>query len=378
MAVKDMPISTYGDTNTQPRVLSEVVNMIDPTDTPFIELVGGLDGARSKFKIGMNGTKIEILEDTLDALTLTANAGAVITSTTTSIIVSDASLLRDGMVILIDSEYMVVKSADTSTDTITVYSRSYGGTNNTHATTAAIEIVGMARLEGDDADYSSFNQLTVPYNYTSIFQDGIKVTGTMQVVDTIAIGDAFEYQALKKLPRLLQLVNKGAYHGVRAAGSDTTNRSFGGLNTFITDNTTTANSGKITKTIIDDLSEMIMNDGGNPDVFLCAPGTARDFKDILDNSSFIQMGQENTQFGMQPIRGIVTQYHTMRLVTDRFCPTGVAYMLDTRKIGYYTLRPFAWEDMSKTGDSRKGEVVGEFSFLVANDKAHGKITSIVT
>lgn len=378
MAAIDMPITTYGDTNVQPRVISEVVNMIDPTDTPFLDIIGGLDGASSKFKIGMNGTKIEILEDTLDALSLTANAGAVITSTTTTIIVSDASLLRPGMEILIDSEYMVVATSTPSTETITVTSRSYGGTNATHATTAAIEIVGMARMEGADASYGSFLPLTVPYNYTAIFQDGIKITGTMQAVDTIAVGDAFEYQSLKKMPRLLQLIEKKMFHGVRAVGSDSTPRSFGGLNTFITDNTYTADSGKITKTIIDDLSEMIYSDGGNPDIFLCAPGTARDFKDILDSSSFVRLDQENAQFGMSPIARLTTQYHNMRLVTSRFCPTSVAYMLDTRKIGMYTLRPFAWTEKANTGDSRKGEVIGEFSFLVANDKAHGKVTSIST
>lgn len=377
MTVQDMPLNTYGDTNTQPRVISEVVNMIDPTDTPLLDAIGGLDAASSKFKIGLNGTKVEIIEDTLDALSLAVTTTAL-TTTTTQFTVSDASLLRDGMIILIDDERMVVKSSNTSTDTVEVYSRSFGGTNATHASTATIEIVGMARLEGDDADYSSFTQLNVPYNYTGIYQDGIKVTGTMEAVDTIAIGDAFEYQSLKKMPRLLQLIERQLFYGIRAQGSLTSPRSFGGLPVFITDNYVTANSGKVTKTLIDDLSELIMNDGGTPDLFVCAPGTARDFKDILDNSSFVQMTQENSQFGMTPIRTIITQYHTLRLLTSRFCPTNVAYMLDSRKIGMYTLRPFAWKEVARTGDSRKGEVIGEFSLLVANDKAHGRITNIST
>lgn len=377
MAVQDPPITTYSDTTYQPRVLSEVVNILDPNDTPFLSAIGGLDAASSRFKIGKNGTKIEILEDTLDALS-GALSTSTITTTQTTMTVADASIFRDGQVIKIDSEYMIVSGVETTQNTISVYSRSYGGTNATHATTATVEIVGMARVEGADATFSSFTQLSVPYNYTSIFQDGIKVTGTMDAVDTIAIGDAYEYQALKKLPRLLQLIEKALFHGVRAAGTATTPRSFGGLSTFITDNTTTANSGKLTKALIDDLSESIYNDGGNPDLLVVNPGSARDIRDILDTSSFVRLTQENSQFGMTPIASVVTQYHNLKVVMSRFCPSSIAYMLTSSKIGLYTLRPFAWKELAVIGDSRRGEVVGEFSFLVANDKAHGYINTIST
>ena len=37
---------------------------------------------------------------------------------------------------------------------------------------------GMARLEGDDADYGPITDISAPYNYTSIFQKAIKVSGT--------------------------------------------------------------------------------------------------------------------------------------------------------------------------------------------------------
>jgi hypothetical protein len=53
-------------------------------------------------------------------------------------------------------------------------------------------------------------------------------------------------------------------------------------------------------------------------------------------------------------------------------------MLDSRKVGFYTLRPFFQKALAVTGDSQKGEVVGEYSLLVANDKAHGYIYGITS
>lgn len=378
MAVYDQPVTTYSDTTPHVRVISDVISMIDPADTPTLLALGGLDAARSKFRVGQNGTMIEILEDELDPLTGAANATTITNSTTiTNFTVSDASVFQDGHVILIDAEYMVVSAVDLTNNTITVYSRSYGGTNATHASTSAISIVGMARLEGDDADYGPVVDITAPYNYTSIFQKGIRVTGTQRVIDQYGKDDEFMYQANKRIPHLLRLVDSAIFHGIRAAGSASAPRSMGGLGTFITNNSTAA-GGAIVKNDIDYVMELVYLDGGNPDLLIVNPSVASDIRDILDTSSFVRLGLENDMLGMAAIERVQTQYGSLTIVMDRFCPLATAYILDSAKVGLYTLRPFAAYDLSKTGDSDKGEVVGEFSMLVANDKAHGLITGITS
>lgn len=378
MAVLDQQKTTYSDTTPHQRVISDVINIIDPRDTPFIAAIGGLDGARSKFKINQNGYKIEILEDELDPLTGSVSNGTVaITTSTTSWTVADASVFQKGHVILIDSEYMVVSEVDTTNNTISVGSRSYGGTNATHATNASIEIVGMARLEGADADYGPITDITAPYNYTSIFQKGLNISGTQQVIDQYGIEDEYEYQSMKQIPALLRLVEKACFHGIRSAGSEATPRSMGGLATFITGNTTNA-GGTIAKEDVDNAMEYVYLDGGNPDILVCNPSVARDFKDLVDSSSYVKLAYENNQIGMQPIQRLVTQYGALQLIMSRFCPVSTAWVLDSRKVGLYTLRPFAWEKLAKTGDSNKGEVVGEFSLMVANESAHAKIYGITS
>lgn len=378
MAVYDAPQTSYSDTTPQLRVIGDSIYMIDPLDTPLLAAIGGLDGARSKFKLNENGTKIEILEDEMSPLTDAVSNGTVaLTTDTLSFGVVDASVFKDGDVILIDAEYMIVSAANTSTNVVTVYSRTYGGTNATHETNAAIEIVGSARVEGDDADYSAIVDITAPYNYTSIFQDAFKMTGTMEKLSQIGISNPWEYQASKKVPDLLRRVEKAIFHGVRAAGSATDPRSFGGLLTFITNNLT-AVGGAITKAAVDTMMENIYGDGGNPDLLVLNQAVAGDLKAILDTSSFVRLDQANTQLGMAPLDAVVTQYGSLKIVMDRFCPVSKVFALDSKKVGMYTYRPFGWHELAVTGDSRKGEVVGEFSLMVANDKAHGALTGVTS
>lgn len=314
-------------------------------------------------------------EDQYNAVSDVANQGTTITTNTTTLTVTDASIFQDGHVIQIDDEYMVVSAVDVANNTLSVYSRSFGGTNATHADGTTINIVGMARLEGDDADYIGVQAVSAPYNYTAIFHQALKITGTEDVLDEYGYESAFAYEANKVMPYLARLVELQIFHGIRAVGSNTAPRSFGGLPTFIT--TTTGNSvnagGAIAKSDIDNLAEAILLDGGRPDLLVLHPSIANDLRALLDSSSFVRVDQENTEFGMMPITRVNTQYGSLRLVEDRWCPLSKAYMLDSSRVGLYELRPFQWYPLARTGDSRKAEVVGELSLAVANENAHGVI-----
>ena len=147
--------------------------------------------------------------------------------------------------------------------------------------------------------------------------------------------------------------------------------------TFITDNVT-ASVGAIAKLDVDTMMESIYGDGGHPDLLVLNQAVAGDLKTILDTSSFVRLDQSNTQLGMAPVDSVVTQYGSLKILMDRFCPVGNVFALDSKRVGMYTYRPFGWHELAVTGDSRKGEVVGEFSLMVANDKAHGALTGVTS
>jgi hypothetical protein len=377
MSVYDQIVTSFSDTTPHIRCVSDVISMLTPRDTPMLARLG-IDSAHEKFKIKpFDGTKIELLEDDLPPLSDTAAQGTTITTTATVITVTDGSIFKIGHVVRFDSEDQVVKSVDKTNNKITLFNRTHT-TATVHGSTVTVYIVGMARVEGTVADYGPIVDITAPYNYTSILEEALMIAGTMQAISQYGIEDEFAYQADKKMDELLRLLELNALNGVRKEGSATTVRNMGGLGTFITDNTVSMGSSTITKAKIDELAEEIYMDGGYPDILMMNPRVANDVRDILDNSSFIRIDQEETKLGMRPVERIITQYGDLEILMNRHMGTDKAWMLDSSRIGFYTLRPFHWKMLGADGDREKGEVVGEFSLLVSNDKAHGYIQDITT
>jgi len=61
MALYDQPKSSYSSTVNAKRIIADAIKLIDPIATPLLVALGGFDGARDKFELRGNGTKIEWL-----------------------------------------------------------------------------------------------------------------------------------------------------------------------------------------------------------------------------------------------------------------------------------------------------------------------------
>jgi hypothetical protein len=381
MAMYEQQKTSYSGTGNEiVRVVGDVIHYIDPMDTPLVAAIGGFDSARGKFRVNINGKKIELLEDEYAPLAGALAAGGATSMATddTQFTFADASPFQDGTAILIDTEYLVVKAVNNTTNVVDFYARETYSTATTHASTAAVSIVGMARLEGDDADFASLTDIGTEYNYTSIFQKALNISGTDVALDYYGMSDSYSYQNSKILPEMFRHVELALFHGQRYVGTAAAPRQMGGLGTFVGTNTVAA-GGAITKADIDDLAEKIYLDGGQPDLLCLHPSVVQDLKDILDSSSFVRITQaEGSILGTKPMQGVSTQWGDLTIVSSRFQPLATGYILDSRKVGLYELRPFAQYELARVGDAKKGEMLGELSFLVANDEAHGTITGITS
>jgi hypothetical protein len=368
-------IDTYFDVTPQKRVITDVISLIDPSDTPCVEALGGLDGAMEKFRfVNWPSTTVEWLEDTLAPLADLLSAS--ITSNTTTITLTDGDKFQAGHIIAIDSEQMWVSAVVTSTEVLTV-TRAYSGTAATHAASAVVTIVGMARLEGADSNDSPFTDRTVGSNYTQIFHKQIKVTRSQNQISQYGIAEEFDYQASKAIPELLRLIEKQLFVGARKAGSATTPRAFGGFSTFITGNYAAGGGAAITQAGLENALKAAWADGGTGPWI--APVTAshmQTIKGFYENTSYLRVDRGEKQVGMV-IESVMTPYGQLDLVMDRWAEQTRINCIDPKNAGLATFYPFTQEPLALDGDYQKGEVVGEFVLCVRQDNSHAAVTNLI-
>ena len=368
MAVSDAPITSYSDTTAHRRAISDVISIIDPRDVPIVAYFG-LEGDAAKFSVqNWPSTKVEWLDDDLAALSGTLNGS--ITSDAVTITVTDGSLYHVGHVLEIDSEQMWASAISGEVVTVT---RNYSGTQASHATAAVVTMIGMARLEGADTTDDYKTDVLAPYNHTQIFHAGIKVTRTMAKLRQWGISDEYDYQVAKKIPELTRLIEKQFYRGARKTGSATTPRAFGGLETFITDNTLGNAGAALTRKNIEDTVQSIWEDGGMPDLLICGPWVKRKISSFYEGNVRTERNEDR---GGVVIDYVVTEFGEMQVLMDRWCEATKLYILTSEHVGFLAFDPFFDEEMAKSGDYLRGEIVGEYGLVVRHDKAHGLINSI--
>ena len=373
------PYSTYVNTAENKRVITDYIALLDPSDAPFIEAIGGLDGAASKFRFTNQGTLVEWIEDTLAPLVGTFALSATVNSVTnaTTLTVADGNMVQPGHILLTGTELLWVSANSSGVLTVT---RSLGdSTMVTLATNASFSIVGMARLEGADSDPIGYTDLSTNSNYTQIFHKEIKQTGTAPYQDRWGMTDQMQYESAKSIPEMMRLIERTLQYGKRSAGSTTTPRMMGGYQEFITTNKASGANMSVSSLIpgiIEDAVELIYNAGGAGDFLaIVNPATYQKIKNAYDSSSYVRYAPEQNRFGTLVDR-IVTPFGDVSFVIDRWQLSNLIPILKLDNVGMLTLRPWQVEDLAKTGDAEKKQLVGEYTFCLKLEKSHALLTAV--
>jgi hypothetical protein len=333
-----------------------------------------LDGAAGKFRFSAwPGTNPSWLEDSLPGLSTTLQV-ATIASNATSATVTDATLFQDGHIILIDAQTFWVSAANVTTNVLTF--SSLGGTGASHATNTTISIIGVARLEGDDSDPVGFTSRATGSNYTQIWHAEVKASRTQAQMAQWGIDNEFDYQASKAVPGLMRLMEKQLFANVApSAGSASAPRVMGALTAYITTNATTG--ATMTKASFDNAVKLAFASGGTgPWV---APMSATNFAKVrgfYENSNFLVVQRDDAITGMPPVTVIRTPFGDVEPLLDRWASDTIINIIDPKNAGLITYSPYTQEMLAKTGDSLKGEVVGEFSLCVRQNTSHAVLTSV--
>lgn len=374
MATNSGLTTIYDNTVPDKRMVSDRILNMNPYDIVAYQYLG-TDMEKFNF-VNLDQYTYSWLNDTYTDRTDTITDAFTDTVSTTTAVATAANW-QPGDIFLVDSEQVWISAISGTTITVT---RGFNGTTPaTHLDNAVITRIGRARVDGDDADDSPSTEVTSTTNSTQIFQRTVNLSRSQMKINKYGIPNLEDYEIDKFMQELMMDLARVPYYGGTSAGTENSvARTAGGFKQFITDNVTYATSTgltggtamALTRDQIDDTLQAIHADGGDPKLILTTPAAQRAINDMYEG--FVETVRSEQLGGimikqlMNPISGSLID-----IVPDRNCPAGQLWILDTSKIAYYPFDSFFYERLAKTGDSVKGQVVGEYGFVVANGSWHG-------
>jgi hypothetical protein len=252
-----------------------------------------------------------------------------------------------------------------------------------------------ALVEGADASAATLSPTTRIGNYTQIVGKTIQVSGTLEAVDKAGRKSEKAYQLAKASAELKRDIegiitaNQG-----QTAGTSSSARKMGSLLSYIKTNTnkgsgTTAGADPTTigvstrtdgttrtfqESMLKDVVAKVFTSGGTPSVLMLSPA----LKQVV--SGFTGLAQHrynsNANGNVTILAGAdmyASDFGVLQVVPNRFMRTRDALVLDPEYAALAYLRPFQTNELAKTGDSEKTQILAELTLEVKNEAAHGGI-----
>lgn len=261
---------------------------------------------------------------------------------------------------------------------------------------AAASSTASLVAEGADASYVNPNATSRLGNYHQINARAASVSGTLDAVDKAGRDRETAYTKVLKSLELRRDIEKTIVIDQAKTGSGT--RKAGTLRSWITniaDNGGTAPTGDgsdvytdatataaLSVAKIDEAMQEAYEDGGQPNLMVVSPTNKKVFSNLNEGTSgeYLVANQYNqTAPAEAAMIGSVSMYLSdfgrLDVAIDRFVANDRIFLLDTDFAQITTLpgRNFFTEDLAKTGDASKFQIITEWSMVVQAPKAHGAI-----
>lgn len=270
---------------------------------------------------------------------------------------------------------------------------SASGTKHEWQTDSLAAAAANLVIEGDDSPSRALVATSRLLNYTQISTKPVVVTGTQEVVNKAGVSSEMAYQiakAGKELKRDMELDMTGKQ--AAAAGSSGTGRASRAYESWITTNELhgatgeTSDEGAVTDGTQRVLTESLLksnlkscyDEGGNPDLLLVGSFNKQKVSGFTGNSTRMDMAEDRSL--VATIDVYVSDFGEVRVVADRILRSSgrTALVVDTEMWEVAYLRPFGVQDLAKTGDAEKKQLLVEYTLVAKNEAANGKIADLTT
>lgn len=390
-------IFTFSDSVTTKRTIGNLITMIDPQDVPCVSYFGMKNQGTFRLENFPNH-KYEWLTDQLRVTTATLAEAMDTTETDMDVATGHGVRFKVGDVWRSDETgELIYVSAHDGTDTVTTVVRNWtaamGGSQGTATsgitTGTALTYLYNARLEGADSSPAHFTVPTSEYNYSQILHHEIKISGSEQdATNRYGISDPYKYQLMKALGGLgsgkgqkgragfLMIdLERIFFYGRRVQRSSTVAGAAGGIKTFVTTNVQNLGGARLTQEALEDRIQAAWAKGGMPNVIICNAFNKRLISSWYRDSVRTERSERT---GGVVINTIETEFGNLDVMLNRWCQASDVYILQRDLLGGVTLRDWFVEELGKTGDGFRHQVVGEFGFVLRDEQAHAIITNTAT
>ena len=264
----------------------------------------------------------------------------------------------------------------------------------------AAAVGNNAAVEGADATSLTVTPTARVGNRTQISTKTVQIAGTEETINKAGRKSEKAYQLAKASSELKRDMEKTLLsNNVAAAGNSTTARTLGGLQAWLNTNAVlgsggTAGSGgttarasgtdaAFTEAMLKSAVKQAFVQGGNPTVLMVTPTQKQvvsGFAGIAAQRYEAPSNKASTIIGAADV--YLSDFGTVSVVPNRFMTADsgdggeVAFVLDPEYAAVAYLRPFQTNELAKTGDSEKTQLLVEYTLEVKNEKAHAIIADL--
>jgi len=257
-----------------------------------------------------------------------------------------------------------------------------------------------AAVEGADASSATLAPTTRVGNRTQISQKTIQISGSEETIDKAGRKSEKAYQLAKASSELKRDMEKIMLSNQAAsAGDSSTARTLGSLQAWLNTNavlgaggtagslgTTARVSGTdaaFTEAMLKSAVKSAFTNGGNPTVLMVSPTQKQvvsTFAGIAEQRYAAPANKQTTIVGAADV--YLSDFGTLSVVPNRFTTADTddggeqAFVLDPEYAATAFLRPFQTNELAKTGDSEKTQLLVEYTLEVKNEAAHAIIADL--
>lgn len=243
------------------------------------------------------------------------------------------------------------------------------------------EITANLMLEGADAPDSVQSTREMKSNICQIMSKATSVSGTVQALSPYGIGDVYASEIQDRLIELKRDMEYFFLAGTKAVESGVTPRQMNGLiNLIHADNVVDAKNVDCTEEMLVEALQHIWDAGVSSDGLyaFCNATVKKQVNKILTSDATKRI---TANLGARHPLGlmvdkVVSDFGDAQFVLDRWMPDKTILIVDLNQVEIANLRNVFYQELAKTGDFIKGQILAENTIKLLNSKAGAKIINL--